>query len=93
MIAGGAAVAAGVAYRFVRRRQAPAPAPEAGSDPRAEALRQKLAESRDVLSEQEDFEGGETPIDAVEDVEDIDERRRSVHERGRETLEGMHSDD
>jgi hypothetical protein len=61
------------------------PAPEA----RAEELRRKLAESRPLVAEREEFEGGETPVDAAEAPREPDERRREVHEEGRSTVERM----
>jgi hypothetical protein len=57
---------------LLRRRREP----EAAVDPRAEELRRKLAESRDV-SEPE-----ATP-------EDPESRRRAVHESARTTVEQM----
>ena len=54
------------------------------ADP-AEELRRKLDESRSLVSEREEFEAGETPIDAVED------RRRAVHERGRGAIDDIGS--
>jgi NADPH-dependent 2,4-dienoyl-CoA reductase/sulfur reductase-like enzyme len=72
--AGLAGVAA--AWKLVSRG-----APVAAADP-AEELRAKLAESRELVDEQEEFGAGETPVDA-------DERRRSVHEHARETLNEM----
>src|SRR4051794_6274973 len=100
IIAGGAAAAAAVAYGLLRRRPAPAAAPPgqpepAGPDPRAEALREKLAVSREVVAERDAFEEAETPVDeaiAVESGEDVEERRRSVHERGRAAAEEMRGD-
>jgi hypothetical protein len=87
-VAGGVALAGAAAYRLVRGR-APLPEPEPATDPRAAALREKLAESRDVLREREEFEGAETPVDAVEEVE---EGRRAVHERGRKAVDQMRRD-
>jgi acetyl-CoA carboxylase carboxyltransferase component len=83
-LAGGAAVAAAAAYRLIRRRT-----PEAPPEDRAAALRQKLAESREVVEEREEYEAAETPVDTVADV---DEARRAVHERGREAAEHMRGD-
>jgi acetyl-CoA carboxylase carboxyltransferase component len=80
-LAGGAAVAAAAAYRLIRRRT-----PEGPAEDRAAALRQKLAESRDVVQEREEYEAAETPVDTVADV---DEARQAVHERGREAAERM----
>ena len=79
-------VAGGVAYRFFVRRP-PAPAvPE----PHAEALKSKLAESRVVVDDREEFEAAETPIDQAEPVPpEVGDRRASVHERGREMAEQM----
>ena len=45
-----------------RRREAPAMSP----DPRAEELRRKLAESRSILAERDEFEGGEVTVDLAE---------------------------
>jgi hypothetical protein len=61
-----------------------------GPDPRAEELRRKLAESRSLLEERDEFEGGETTVDQVEPApEDPESRRRAVHESGRATVERM----
>jgi hypothetical protein len=88
-IAGGVAVATAAAYRLVRGRPVPSSQPEPVTDDRAEELRQKLAESRDVVRERDEFEGAETPVDAVEAVQDVEERRRAVHERGRHAVDRM----
>ena len=64
----------------MRRRREPVDVvdEEAGSDPRAEELRRKLAESRSV------------EVDELEpEVEDPESRRRAVHESARETVEQM----
>ena len=59
-------------------------------DPHVEALKTKLAESRVVADEREEFESAETPIDQAESVPpEIGERRQSVHERGREMADQM----
>ncbi len=97
IIAGGVAAAAAVAYGLLRRRPgtpAPVAAPEepAGPDPRAEALRSKLAASRELADEREAFEEAETPVDeavAAESDEDVAERRRALHERGRAAADEM----
>jgi hypothetical protein len=74
--------------RFVRRRRA-APAVR---DPRADELRRKLAESRSLVDEQEEFEGAETTVDMVEPLpEDPETRRRAVHEAARVTAQRMQS--
>jgi len=68
-----------------RRRRAPHPAPE--GDPRAEALRERLAEAKSAVGEREEFEAGETPVDKV----DIDERRKRVQKRAQAAVEEMQS--
>jgi hypothetical protein len=68
-----------------RRAPAPPPAPERGADPRADALRAKLDESKAVVGVREDLEVAETPIDEA----DPDERRRRVHEAARAAVEEM----
>ena len=88
---GAAAAALGaVAIRFVRRRQAAA---EPEPDPRADELRRRLDESRSVVSEREEFEEAETPVDEVEPVAGFDDRRREIHERARATAEEMRRDE
>ena len=73
-----------------RRRGLPAPAPApSGPDPRAEELRRKLAESRAIVEEREEFEAAETPVDQAEPATEIDERRRRVHARGRSAASKM----
>jgi hypothetical protein len=73
-------------FRFLRRRREVV----AAEDPRAEELRRKLAESRSIVEERDQFEGGETTVDKVEPApEDPDTRRRAVHEAGRATVEKM----
>jgi hypothetical protein len=86
LIVGGAAVAGAAVYRaFFRRGPAPL-VPE----PHVEALKSKLAESRVVAEDREDFESAETPIDQAETVPaELGDRRRSVHERGRQVAEQM----
>jgi hypothetical protein len=70
---------------FLRRRQKAAPA-----DPRAEELRRKLAESRSIVEEREEFEGAELTVDLAEPApEDPESRRRAVHDSARATVEQM----
>ena len=91
---GSAAIAAFAVVRLLtgRRRSEPAPV-ETGLDPRAEELRRKLAESRAVVDEREQFEAGETPVDEAEPAQgDPDARRRSVHEDARSVVEQMRRD-
>ena len=82
----GGAIAGAVGAVLLRRRQAPEPAPAApGPDPRAEELRQKLAEAREAAEHEDEFEaagmGAETIV--TEPEVDVDEARRRVHEAGR----------
>jgi hypothetical protein len=58
-------------------------------DTRAEELRRKLAESRAIVDERDDFEAAETPVDVVEAPGDPEVRRRAVHEAGRAAAERM----
>ena len=86
VLLGGAVVAGGVAYRFLVRRE-PAPA---APEPHVEALKSKLAESRVVADDREEFEAAETPVDQAESVPpDVGDRRASVHERGRQVADQM----
>jgi hypothetical protein len=86
LLLGGAVVAGAAAYRALVRRP-PAPAvPE----PHVEALKSKLAEARVAADDREEFESAETPIDEAETVpSEVGDRRRSVHERGRQVAEQM----
>src|SRR5438128_1123984 len=87
-LVGGLGLAA-AAYRTATRRRQPATAPEATIDHAAE-LREKLAESRAVVEEREEFEAAETPVDEVAEApSEVETRRRRVHERGREAAERM----
>ena len=73
-----------------RRKQAAAPpAPDSELDPRADELRQKLAESRAIVEEREEFEAAETPVDQAYAPDDPETRRRGVHEAGRAAAERM----
>ena len=83
---GAAGVAAGA--RLLRRRGRGAPTGLA--DP-AEELRLKLEESRGVAEDRAEFEAGETPVDAVEDVvpQSLEARRRRVHDRAQEAIDSM----
>ena len=73
-------------FRLVRREREPRYEP----DPRAEELRQKLAESRAMVTEREEFEAAELTIDHAEPApEDPDTRRRAVHDAARATLDQM----
>jgi hypothetical protein len=81
------AVGAFAVAGFLRRRREPA---AVGPDPRAEELRRKLAESRALVDEREEFEGAELPVDRAEPApEDPESRRRTVHDSARATVEQM----
>jgi hypothetical protein len=67
-------------------------APDERSDARADELRQRLAEARELAEERDEFEAGETTIDAAEALEDPDTRRRALHRIGRSTAERMRRD-
>jgi hypothetical protein len=76
-------------FGFLRgRREAPS-----GLDPRADELRHKLAESRSILQERDEFEAAEVTVDLAEPApEDPESRRRAVHDAGRATVERMRGD-
>jgi hypothetical protein len=78
----GALGAAGVAYRTLRRKPKPA------ADPRADELRRKLDDSKQLVEEREEFESGETAVDEV-DSESLESKRTAVHERGQEAARRM----
>lgn len=82
LLVGGAALGAGLA-RALRGRRAPSQELPPAPDPRAEELRDKLAEAREVVAEREEDEQAETPVDeATVPGEDLAERRRKVHAHG-----------
>ena len=82
LLAGGIALGAGLARALRRRRAAPPELPP-GPDPRAEELRERLAEAREVVGEREEAEQAETPVDEAEPTgDDLAERRRRVHAHG-----------
>jgi hypothetical protein len=86
LVLGSAAVAGAAVFRRVR---GPAPSPTV-ADEHADELRAKLAESRAVADDREEFESAETPVDLAEDVApDPGDRRRAVHDRGRHVAEEM----
>ena len=65
-----------------RRRPLPGPAPAPpGPDPRAEELRQRLAESRAIVEERDEFEAAETPVDRAEPATEV-ENDRAVRANG-----------
>jgi hypothetical protein len=69
--------------RALRNKATPAPEPPPTPDPRADELREKLAEAREVVAEREEAEAAETPVNEAEAPgEDIAERRKKVHAHG-----------
>jgi hypothetical protein len=89
VLLGGAVVAGAAVYRVLTRRK-PGPATP---EPHAEALKERLAASRAVVAEREEFEAGETPVDQAEPVPtEVGDRRRSVHEHGQKVAEEMRGD-
>ena len=76
-------------FGFLRRQRVPTPVVET-ADPRAEELRRKLAESRTLVEERDEFEAAEVTVDLAEPApEDPDSRRRAVHESARATAQQM----
>jgi hypothetical protein len=72
---------------FLRHRRQTAPIE---ADPRAEELRRKLAESRSIVEERDEFEGAELTVDLAEPApEDPESRRGALHESARATAEQM----
>jgi hypothetical protein len=90
LVGGGLAGLAAARTLLLRRRTA---SPAAEQDPRADELRRKLAEARDMADEREEFESAETTVDRAESAGMVAERRREVHERGRAAAEEMRSGD
>jgi hypothetical protein len=73
--------------RLFRRRP---PAEAESPDPRAEELREKLAEARTVVDERDEFEAAETTVDQADpELPSVEERRAEVHEGGRARVEQM----
>jgi MYXO-CTERM domain-containing protein len=75
-------------FGFLRRRREVPSAP----DPRADELRRKLAESRSIVEERDEFEAAEVTVDRTEPALDPESRRRAVHDNGRATVERMRRD-
>lgn len=83
----GFGLAAAIAARL-RSRLATGRRVEPSPDRRAEELRQRIAESRELVDEREEFEAAETPLDEA----DPEARRREVHRRGRAAVDRMRGD-
>jgi hypothetical protein len=82
LLAGGAALGAGL-VRVLRRGPRVHQELDTGPDPRADELRTRLEEAREIVSERDEAEEGETPVDEAEPAgEDLAERRRKVHAEG-----------
>lgn len=77
-----------MAYRAVRRRGSDLD--HEAPDPRADELRRKLDDSKQLVEEREQFESGETAVDEV-DASTLEGKRAGVHERGREASRQMRS--
>jgi len=76
--------------RARRLRRASRPELVAGGlDPRAEELRRKLAESRDLEADRDEFEAAETPVDLAVPPPEVEQRRRRIHEEARMAAEEM----
>ena len=84
----GFGIAAALRSRLLRRPATSTPLPEPASepDPRADELKQRIAEAREVVDERATFEEAETTID---DAPDPASRRREVHDRGKAALDRM----
>jgi hypothetical protein len=85
---GGLALGCAALARVLRPKRSAEPLQE-GPDPRAAELRRKLAESRTIVAEREEFEAGETTVDEAEPGPEVDDRRRRVHEEGRAAARRM----
>ena len=84
----GTLAAARVIHRRRARRAAEAPAD--APDPRAESLRRRLDQARAVVTEQEEFDGAEVPVDEAEPAPvDPSGLRARIHAEGREKVEAM----
>jgi hypothetical protein len=84
----GLGIAAALRSRLLRRpaTSSPLSEPAPEPDPRADELRQRIAEAKEVVDERATFEEAETTID---DAPDPASRRRDVHDRGRAALDRM----
>lgn len=89
LLAGGVAVGAAALWRSIRRRP-PGWVEIEPVDPRADALRQQLDESRAVAEDRDEFESAQTTVDAAEALPtDPAERRQAVHAEGRSVVDRM----
>jgi hypothetical protein len=58
-------------------------------DPRAEELRARLEEAKAAGSDRDEFEAGETTVDASVSAIDLEARRRAVHDEARSAIDEM----
>ena len=59
-------------------------------DPRAEELRRRLAESRELVGERDEFEAAEPTVEQTEHApDDPERRRREVHDTARTVAQQM----
>jgi hypothetical protein len=95
----GALAGAAAAFLLRRRRPRPLPEPASPGDPRAEELRQKLAEAREASVDEDEFEaagmGAETIVTeephrpGPPPASEFEAMRRRVHEEARAAAEEM----
>src|ERR1043165_4593830 len=85
---GALGVAGAAVWRSLLRRPTHHPTPPPGPDPRADELRRRLDESREIVDERDEFESAETPGDQAQPG-DVGARRDAVHERARAAAEEM----
>jgi hypothetical protein len=80
-------------FGLIKRRSTETPAPaveDESPDPRADDLREKLAESRALVDERDSFEAAEPTVDQTEHApEDPERRRQEVHDAGRQVAREM----
>jgi hypothetical protein len=82
----------GISWLLRKRREAVAQdvaveeaAEAAAADPRAEQLRARIEEAKAAADDRDDFEAGETPVDAADPAT----RRSAVHEAARARIDEM----
>ena len=85
----GALVGALAVWRYLRHRRRRVHAPAFDEPDPADSLRARLAESRSLVDEREEFEAGETPVDQA----DPQARRRDVHEQARAKLDELRGEE
>jgi hypothetical protein len=78
-----------LAAEFEERDSEPAREGEPEVDPRAEELRARLDEAKAAGSDRDEFEAGETTVDASESAVDLEARRRAVHDDARAAIDEM----